>query len=83
MTTQLSIKTDPSTKKTAQKKAEAQGLTLTTVINAFLRKYSEGEFEFIFIKKEEPDITLDVLFQSKKIVKQANRIARYLSHHDL
>lgn len=83
MTTQLAIKTDPNLKKTAQKKAAEQGVTLTSVMNAFLRRFAEGEFEFKLMSTKESDITIDELFKSKKIVKKANQISKYLANQKL
>lgn len=83
MTTQLSVKTDLGVKRAAQKKAAAQGVTLTLVVNKFLEKFASGDFEFTLVSVSQPDVVVDELFASEKIVKKANKISEYLSGRDL
>lgn len=89
MTTQLSIKTDPKIKQAASRRAEYEGMTLTAIVNVFLREYAQGKFQLSFMNienrqlSEEPIIELDEIFKSKKIVSKANQISEYLNNHKL
>ena len=83
MTTQLAIKTDEAIKKAAQQKASAQGVTLTFIINTFLKKFAKGDFEIKMVSTQGADVSMDELFQNKKIIKQVNKISEYLSNKEL
>lgn len=83
MNTQLAVKTDQKIKEAAQKKAADEGVTLTIVVNTFLKKYAEGDFKIELINTSDSDVTIDELFQSIKIVKEANKISNYLINNDL
>ncbi len=89
MTTQLSIKTDPRIKQAASKRAEYEGMTLTAIVNVFLREYAHGKFQLSFMNIENQQLSkesimeFDEIFKSKKIVSKANQISQYLNNHKL
>ena len=85
MTTQLAVRTDVTLKDLALKKAQGQGITLSFVVNCFLKDYVEEDYQVLLRKKTdmEPEVTCDELFFDKDIVAAANKLADYVRNNPL
>lgn len=58
--TTLTINLNEKVKKKAQKKAKADGVTLTFVVTQILRAYNEDKFEFGLLADDEITASFDV-----------------------
>jgi len=63
----INIKTDPKIKKQAQKKANDLGLSLSSVINVYLRKFLTAK------QVEFSDVRLEPTEYTKRMIKQAEK----------
>ncbi|MBI5620678.1 type II toxin-antitoxin system RelB/DinJ family antitoxin [Candidatus Gottesmanbacteria bacterium] len=67
----INIKTDPAIKKQAQKKANEFGLSLSSVINVYLRKFlTTRTVEFSDVRLEPTPYLKRMLKQSEKDIKE-------------
>lgn len=53
--TTLTISVDNKTKEIAQKISKKEGVTLTFLINQFLKAYTQGGFSFALLNKSDKD----------------------------
>ena len=70
MNTVINIKTDLKVKKEAQKTAKELGLSLSAVLNAYLRQFVYNKTLFVSSKYEMPsDFLISALKESRKDLK--------------
>lgn len=75
----INFKTDSQLKRQAQHKAEELGLTLSTVLNAYLRKFLHTK-DIEFIEEREPSPYLKkVIAQTEEEIKQGD-VIRFTSY---
>lgn len=53
--TTLTISVENKTKEIAQKISKKEGVTLTFLINQFLKAYAQGNFSFALLSKDDKD----------------------------
>lgn len=71
----INIKVEPLIKKKAQKTADALGLSLSAIINGFLRQFIETK-TITFREPEEPnDYFIEMLKESQEDVKKGHVIS--------
>ncbi len=73
MNTVINIKTDSKIKKAAQKTAEDLGLSLSGVINSYLRQFVRSQTIFVSTKFSEPsELLLSALKEAQDERKKGN-----------
>lgn len=73
MNTIINIKTDPKIKQRAQKVADNLGLSLSAVINAYLRQFVRTETMFISAKFSEPTALLVDALKEARLERKNNK----------
>ena len=81
MSTQVAVRTEINLKRLALQKARIQGITLSFVINRFLKDYVEEDYQVLLKKKNEDEVTCDELFFDRDIVSAANKLAEYVRNN--
>lgn len=71
----VNVKVNPKVKKEAQKVAERLGLSLSSLINGYLRHLIKTKTVFFSLKEEPTDYLLDALKESKEDIKAGRVIS--------
>jgi hypothetical protein len=89
MTTQVAIKMDEKLKKRLAKKAKANGVTVTFVLNHLAKDYVEKDFRILVLHPGESrmidgdaEVSFDEIFEAPEIVRAANKLSDYIRKSD-